>query len=119
MTEFYAVLLKYCPFVMGGLVWQPRRYKVQGEGSRIRAFEVFVTKRGRNRVAVHETTTGAYICDGLNRDAALRKARKLIDETPDFRAQIKAKGPHDRHEELTDPAEVARLLAKADEAVQT
>lgn len=89
--EFFALAKFYEPFTMGGDVWHRVKYKVNGVEHKIDGFTLFSTKR-KNKIIVHEKTTGGYICSKPTLAKALAEASALIQDTPDFALQIKSLG---------------------------
>lgn len=94
--KHYGICMYYDTFVMGGDVWQARKYKVEkvDEVLNLDGLEVFVWKCPiSSKWKVNEVTTGGLLGDGNSKKAALKKAISNIEETPDLKEQIKKIGP--------------------------
>ena len=99
----YGMCLYYVPFVMGGDVWQPRRYKVENvkETRTINGIDVFLQKcpiDGMWRVT--ETTTGGLLGQGNSEKKAFEVATDNIESTPDLKDQMAKFGPVENHPEV-------------------
>ncbi len=109
MSERYAICQFYVPFVMGGDVWQFRRFKVEAEDCElIKGFKGFVAKHKR-RYTVYELATGGKLGEGHTRQAAIFDANKNIEETPDLKEQIQKLGDTSRFEEVSVEEAYSRL----------
>lgn len=87
--KFWAMLLYYVPFVMGGATWQPRRYEVAAEAVKIGRFRCFVWLNDVSMMFhVNEVTTGGLLADASSREAAIDLARSNIAMTPDLHVQM-------------------------------
>ncbi len=92
--HFWALCLFYEPFVMGGDVWQKRRYQVVAEASDpIEGYETFAWSNQEGEWRVHEKSTGGLLGEGETLHEAWAEAKKNIKETPDFAKQVKQLGP--------------------------
>ncbi len=110
--HFWALCLFYEPFVMGGDVWQKRRYEVVGEVSDpIDGYETFAWSNQSGDWQVHETKTGGLLGKGETLHEAWSDAKKNVRETPDFAEQAKQLGPVLRHVAV-EYAEAMRRLSK-------
>lgn len=101
VKKFWAMLLYYVPFVMGGQTWQPRRYEVAAEPEKIGSFKCFVWLNDVSmKFHVNEVTTGGLLADASSREAAIDLARSNIAMTPDLRAQMARFGDVMNHPEV-------------------
>lgn len=114
MPVHFAICQYYEPFVMGGNVWQWRRFGVESEQVElVDGFTGFVfydelTKEWR----VHELTTGGLIGEGPNRLDAIHKANTNIKETPDLREQMKSLGDTTQFPVVEAADALARIAKK-------
>ena len=113
-TECYAICQFYEPFVMGGDVWQWRRYKVNAEPISLdRKFKAFVYHNHITaKWCVHEAGTGGLIGTGRSRKDAIDDANNNIKITPDLEKQVLALGDTSHFEETTYE-EASRRIAKS------
>lgn len=100
--SYWAMGLVYVPFVMGGDVWQERRFAVQGDPVRILKFSCFYA---RNTVSkewgVYHVETGGLLGTGATREAARAKAVENIQTTPDLTEQMEKLGPVGNHPKIS------------------
>src|SRR3990172_3512348 len=92
-ATFCALILVYEPFIMGGDVWQPRRYETEGTPVRVGKYRCFtffndVSKKHH----VHDQKTGGLLGEGRTVEEAVATAKKNIAETPDLDAQMRSAG---------------------------
>lgn len=96
LESFLAILHKYEPFRMGGNVWQFKAFEVEGEllgevsGHPMFAWRLEGEIAGPDDAEIwrlHHVGTGGLICSGP-KDELLEKAQALLDDTPDFEAQV-------------------------------
>lgn len=114
LVEHWAICQFYEPFVMGGSVWQFRRFKVQAEDIKlVSGFKGFLYRDQVSKVwRVYEESTGGMLGEGRTREEAIYQANYNIKRTPDLRKQVETLGDPMRHEEA-DTAEALRRLAKS------
>lgn len=86
-TEFWARAIFYNPWVMGGSVWQHKRYKLTGEQVRIWGHQGYVSRVG-NGYEVFESVTGGLCGKGKTRASAVKDAIHNIRITPTFKDQM-------------------------------
>ena len=87
--KFWAMLLKYNPFVMGGDVWQPVRYETDGSPVKVKKYSCFVFfNELQGEYQVHDKKSGGLIGHGRTKGAALALARENVETTPDLDEQM-------------------------------
>ncbi len=93
-NKYWAVYQEYFPFVMGGTVWQPRRYEITGEPVSVGKLKCFMFYNTIEKAwQCHECDTGGLLASGLSREEAVRTALQNCSITPDIAEQIKAMKP--------------------------
>ena len=109
--DYWARCSFYEPFVMGGNVWQNKRYRVEGVPCRkLGQYEVFGYFRvSKNLWVVHEKSTGGLLAEGATLDDAWATAKKNVEDTPDFGQQVAQLGPVERLQEVPTEEAVRRL----------
>jgi hypothetical protein len=87
---YWALVLVYTPFVMGGNVWQPKRYRTEGKPEKVGKYECFsFWNELQSRYQVHDVKSGGLLGDGPTLAAALEIAAKNVRTTPDLDEQMK------------------------------
>ena len=88
----YALCKYYEPFVIGGPVWQFKRYEIDADDvNLVNGFKGFIFKIGTSW-SVHELNTGGFIGSGESIEEAIYSANCNIKDTVDLDDQIKSLG---------------------------
>lgn len=111
--RFYAVCQFYEPFIMGGDVWQFRKYYVDGTAVQlandISGF-VFVDHTV-GEYHVHEVLTGIRLSSHMSESRAIAIANENIEMTSDLADQIRKFGDGSRYIEVPMAEALKRIKA--------
>lgn len=107
-TEFWARGVFYNPWVMGGSVWEHKRYRLSGTEVRVWGHQGYVSKVGRE-YEVFEGVSGGLIGKGKTKSAAVKDAVHNIRITPTLKRQIEDLGSVNSLQEVPTEEALRRL----------
>ena len=114
-TEKRFVICQYYePFVLGGSVWQWRRFQVNAYITKLTSkfegllFYCPLTKEWR----IHESTTGGLLGEGKTGEAAIADANRNIETTPNLREQMTSLGDTSKFQ-VVEKNEALKRIAKS------
>jgi pyruvate/2-oxoacid:ferredoxin oxidoreductase beta subunit len=89
-SSFYAGIIVYQPFILGGDVNETKRFRVDAESVKLlKKYDCFVFER-KGRWYLYEVTTGMQVCSDKTRDTVIDQAMGLIREhKKQFEQQLK------------------------------